>query len=89
MRIELNYGRGMLPLDLPDDWDVTVIGKKPMAALADPVAAVEAALAAPLGTPSLAEAARGPKLSTQSGVPCGAMFRWSTRRGFVLRFRVF
>ena len=59
MRIELNYGRGMLPLDLPDDWDVTVIGKKPMAALADPVAAVEAALAAPLGRPSLAEAARG------------------------------
>jgi nickel-dependent lactate racemase len=59
MRIELNYGRGMLPLDLPDDWEVTVIGKKPMTALADPVAAVEAALAAPLGTPPLAEAARG------------------------------
>jgi len=59
MRIELNYGRGMLPLDLPDDWDVTVIGKKPMTALTDPVAAVEAALAAPLAAPSLAEAARG------------------------------
>ena len=41
MRIELNYGRGMLPLDLPDDWEVTVIGKKPMAALADPVAAID------------------------------------------------
>jgi nickel-dependent lactate racemase len=59
MRIELNYGKGMLPLDLPDDWEVTVIGKKPMTALADPVAAVEAALAAPRGMPSLAEAARG------------------------------
>jgi nickel-dependent lactate racemase len=48
-----------LALDLPDDWEVTVIGKKPMTALADPVAAVEAALAAPRGMPSLAEAARG------------------------------
>ena len=59
MRVELNYGRGTLPVELPDSWDVTVIEKQSMPALAAPVAAVEAALAAPVGAPPLAEAARG------------------------------
>ena len=30
MRLDLNYGRGSFPLDLPDDWDVTVIRKPAM-----------------------------------------------------------
>jgi nickel-dependent lactate racemase len=59
MRIELNYGKGKLPVELPDDWDVTVIGKKPMPVLSDPVAAVEAALTAPVGAPPLEEAVSG------------------------------
>ena len=59
MRIELNYGKGKLPVDLPDDWDVRVIAKLPMPVLADPAAAVRAALAGPVGAPPLAEAARG------------------------------
>ena len=59
MRVELNYGKGKLPLTLPDDWNVEVIAKKPMAALPDPGAAVERALAAPVGAPPLIEAARG------------------------------
>ena len=59
MRVELNYGKGKLPLTLPDDWTVEVIAKMPMPALADPSAAVQAALAAPVGAPPLAEAARG------------------------------
>ena len=59
MRVELNYGRGTLPVELPDSWDVTVIEKQSMPALAAPVAAVEAALATPVGAPPLAEAARG------------------------------
>ncbi|MBL26334.1 MAG: hypothetical protein CMM50_02115 [Rhodospirillaceae bacterium] len=61
MRVDLLYGRGALPLELPDDWDVSVIRKRPMPAIHDPVAAVEGALASPVGAPPLAEAARGKK----------------------------
>jgi nickel-dependent lactate racemase len=59
MRVELNYGRGKLPVDLPDDCEVRVIGKKPMTAETDPAAAVRAALAEPVGAAPLVEAARG------------------------------
>ena len=40
MRVELNYGKGKLPVDLPDDWEVRVIRKKAMPVTADPAAAV-------------------------------------------------
>jgi nickel-dependent lactate racemase len=59
MKVELLYGRGTLPLDLPDDLDVTVIRKPAMPVLGDPGAAVEAALRRPVGAPPLAEEARG------------------------------
>lgn len=61
MRVDLLYGRGALPLELPDDWDVSVIRKRTMPAIHDPVGAVEGALASPVGAPPLAEAARGRK----------------------------
>jgi len=59
MRIDLNYGRGTLPVELDDALDVTVIGKPPMPVLPDPTDAVAAALATPVDAPPLAEAARG------------------------------
>ena len=59
MRVELAYGRGTLPIDLPADLDVTVVQKAAMPVLADPAAAVRSALATPLGLPPLAEFARG------------------------------
>jgi nickel-dependent lactate racemase len=59
MRIDLSFGRGTLPLDLPDDLDVTVVRKPEMPVLADPAAAVEASLARPVAAPPLAEEARG------------------------------
>ncbi len=59
MRVELNYGKGKLPVDLPDDWDIQVIAKLPMPVLSDPAAAVRRALARPIDAPQLAEAARG------------------------------
>ncbi|MEE8272315.1 MAG: lactate racemase domain-containing protein, partial [Alphaproteobacteria bacterium] len=59
MRVELSYGKGTLPVDLADDWDVRVIGKKAMPVEPDPAASVRAALAAPVGAPPLVEAARG------------------------------
>ncbi len=59
MRIDLNYGRGTLPVDLPDSLQVTIVQKPPMPVLPDPAAAVRAALATPVGLPPLAEFARG------------------------------
>ena len=59
MRLELNYGRGSYPLDLPDHWNVTVIRKLAMPVEGDPRAAVQKALANPVSAPPLTEAARG------------------------------
>ena len=39
-RIELNYGRGRLPVDLPDEIDLRVIRKRQMPVLPDPEGAV-------------------------------------------------
>jgi nickel-dependent lactate racemase len=59
MRIDLSYGRGTLPLELPDDLDVTVVRKPEMPALPDPAAAFARALARPVSARTLAEEARG------------------------------
>ena len=59
MRVELNYGKGMLPVDLPDGLDVSVIRKPAMPVLPDPSAAVAQALAAPVGAPPIRDLARG------------------------------
>ena len=59
MRVELNYGRGQLPVDLPAGAQVTVIRKPAMPVLPDPGSAVRAALANPVGCRPLAELARG------------------------------
>jgi nickel-dependent lactate racemase len=61
MHIDLLYGKGSYRLALDPAWDVTVIRKPQMPLLADPVAAVRAALAAPAGARPLAEEARGAK----------------------------
>jgi len=59
MRVELNYGRGTLPLELPDDLAVTVIRKAAMPVVVDAEASVRAALATPVGSRTLMEEARG------------------------------
>ncbi|HKJ00342.1 MAG TPA: nickel-dependent lactate racemase [bacterium] len=59
MRVELNYGRGKLGLEVPAGCEVTLIGKRRMPVLPDAAAAMEATLAAPVAAPPLAEAARG------------------------------
>ncbi len=58
-RIELSYGRGRLPVDLPDEVDLRVIRKRSMPLVADPEAAIRKALAEPVGAPPLAELASG------------------------------
>ncbi|MGD9537411.1 MAG: nickel-dependent lactate racemase [Alphaproteobacteria bacterium] len=60
MRVELSYGKGAIEVELPDDLDVTVVRKPPMPAVAEPRAAVQAALSARVGDARpLVEAARG------------------------------
>jgi lactate racemase len=59
MQIVLNYGRDGLAIDLPDDWDVTVIRKPEMPVLDDPPGAVAWALANPVESKPLSELARG------------------------------
>lgn len=59
MLVHLNYGRGKLPVELPDDCRATVIRKPTMPVLADPREAVLASLARPVAAPSLLEQARG------------------------------
>ncbi len=58
MRINLAYGKSGLPLELDASLNVTVVEPKFVPALADPAAAVRAALEAPLGSPPLREVVR-------------------------------
>ena len=58
-RIALLYGRGELTVDLPAGAAPVVLRKTTLPKLPDPRAAVAAALAAPTGSPPLAELSRG------------------------------
>ena len=57
MRVRLDYGADGLDVDLPDD-RATIIEPRVRAAVADPGAALVAALRAPIGAPPLREVAR-------------------------------
>src|SRR5713226_5510300 len=59
MTIDLLYGRGTLSVSPPDGCVPTVIQKQAMPVLAEPMAAVEQALAAPVDSRPLSELARG------------------------------
>jgi nickel-dependent lactate racemase len=59
MRVEINYGKGRLGVELPAAAEVTLIRKPEMASLDDPAGAIEAALARPVEAAPLAELARG------------------------------
>ncbi len=57
--IELLYGRGTIRVTPPPDCVPTIVRKRPMPLLEDPVGAVGRALDEPFGCPPLAELARG------------------------------
>jgi nickel-dependent lactate racemase len=59
VRITLDYGKTGLEVEVPDANLEAVLGLSPQPPAPDPAAAVGAALAAPIGTPPLAELARG------------------------------
>ncbi|BCP55231.1 hypothetical protein K32_38480 [Kaistia sp. 32K] len=57
--IAISYGRGHLSVRLPPDAVATLVRKGQLPKLADPAAALEAAFAAPVAAPPLAELAAG------------------------------
>ena len=59
MHIMMHYGKTGLPLDLPGNWDITVIRKRPMPILNDPVMILKEAFEHPTGSRPLAELAKG------------------------------
>ena len=72
MRLTLAYGKTGLPLELDDALDVTVVEPSFVPALADPAAAVRAALASPIGAPPLSDLVR-------PGMRVGVVFSDITR----------
>jgi nickel-dependent lactate racemase len=58
MRLELSYGKGFLPVEFDERWQVTVIRKPPMPVEPDAPAAMRAALSHPVGARPLADEAR-------------------------------
>lgn len=59
MIVEIAYGRGVLPVRLPERAEVTIIRKKALANLPDPQAAVCRALDNPIGSAPLAQLVKG------------------------------
>ncbi len=59
MQITLNYGRKGFPIELPDDWDIHVIRKKPMSVIPNPASAVLDALSNPVASETLVREAKG------------------------------
>ncbi len=59
MVVEVAYGHEMLAVNLPSSAQVTVIRKRPMPRLTNPLAAVSRALEDAIGSPSLRQLARG------------------------------
>jgi nickel-dependent lactate racemase len=59
MDVMLNYGQIGFNLNLPDDWDVTVIRKKPMPVPADPAEALAEAFERPVSAAALDKEAAG------------------------------
>lgn len=59
MQVTMHYGKAGLPLNLPDDWDITVIRKKPMPILHDPLMTLKETFEHPTGAKSFSELARG------------------------------
>ncbi len=59
MRLSLSFGRQGLPVDLPDDWDITVLAKKRMPVEEDERACIARALRSPLGCGTVAREAAG------------------------------
>lgn len=61
LRVNLDYGRGSLAVDLPAERVVGVLGLRDVASLADPDAAIARSIESPIGSRPLSELAAGRK----------------------------
>ena len=61
MRVELNFGKHSCPVELSDDWNVTIIRKPTMPLESDGKMAVQRALNNPVGCPRVKDLAQGKK----------------------------
>ena len=59
MRVTLDYGRTGMEVELPDELTIGPLSIRPAKPLPDPEAAIEAVITHPIGSPPLAELARG------------------------------
>jgi lactate racemase len=59
VHIVMNYGKKGFLLELPDDWDITLVQKPRMPVLSDPGAALDEAFRNPVACPPLNDLARG------------------------------
>ena len=59
MQILMKYGKKGLPLQFPEDWNVTVIKKKGMPVLQSPEADIRLSFSQPVGSQTLAEEVKG------------------------------
>ena len=66
MNVELSFGRQGLPVSLPPGFEYQLLACPHTTALADPVAAIEAALARPSAGPSFAQVAQGKRTAAIS-----------------------
>ncbi|MEK7751882.1 MAG: lactate racemase domain-containing protein, partial [Acidobacteriota bacterium] len=66
MRFDLAFGKTGIALDLPEEYRYRVLEARSAAPLEDPEAALDAALDRPIGTPPLAELARGKRRAALS-----------------------
>ena len=55
MRADIAYGKTRLEVNLPDDWDVTIVEPQYLDGVEDPAGAIHDALKNPIGAPSLRE----------------------------------
>jgi len=60
MQVDINYAKGFLTINLDDDYEVTVVGKKPMPVLADPQAGIIDAIENPIGEGPTLDKLAGP-----------------------------
>ena len=68
-RVDLAFGKGHLSVTLPAHARVEVIRKRPLPKLADPRAAIRAALDAPVGAPPLRQLAAGRRSACRTTTP--------------------
>ncbi|HEY3290477.1 MAG TPA: nickel-dependent lactate racemase [Anaerolineae bacterium] len=79
MKIKLAYGTSGLVIDLPDEWNVTVVEPHYIPALPDATEAIRAAIRAPIDSPALVDIIRNARVSETNGLRVGVIFSDMTR----------